>query len=378
MRPSCVTQVNGRASIAVVLLLLPAVASSQQEKASGAVTGHVVCADVNLPARLAQMWLLPLRNPKVADTGQKSEGRKQVSTQSKIDGSFVFPRVVPGEYYIEADYSGYLTPASRFPQEELRKPTAEEYAEMIKTLPTVFAVASKTVNVEVLLERGGSIAGTVRYDDGALAHVGIELFRRDRAGRWSKTFTRATTDDLGRYRLAGVSPGEYTLATSLSAQDSSGNWSRGELKIYFGDVFLEQDAKSFKVGEGEESAENDMVIRLSKLHSLHGELLDKRGLMINAGEVTLYTVPDDIEVMKAQVETEDSAFHMEFVPEGHYMLRVSNARNVTRETLLPPEGFLPVPVQKEALLQSFGSYQIPLEVLSDLPSVNLTIPDKNK
>ena len=378
MRPCCVTSVNGCAYVALVLLLLPATAWSQQEKASGTVTGRVFCADVNLPARLVQMWLLPLTKPKVSGTGQKSDGRKQVSAQSKIDGSFVFSRVVPGEYYIQADYPGYLNPESRFPHEELRKPTDKEYVEMIKTLPTVSGVANKTVYVEVPLERGGSITGTVRYDHGALAHVEMELMRRDGAGRWSRTFTRATTDDLGRFRLAGVSQGEYTLAASLSAQDSSGSWSRSELKIYFGDVFLERDAKSFKVGEGEESAENDLVIRLSKLHSVNGALLDVGGRLINAGEVTLSTVPDDIEVVKAQVEAEDSAFHMEFVPEGHYMLRVTDARNVTRETLLPPEGFVPIPVQKETLLQSFGSYEIPFEVLSDLPNVNLTMPNKSK
>jgi hypothetical protein len=378
MRPSRLPRMNGRACITFILVLLPATGWSQQERAKGTVTGHVLCADVNLPARLAQMWLLPLRKPQVHGSEQKPDGMEQVAAQSKIDGSFVFPRVAPGEYYVSVTYSGYATPESWFPHEKLRKPTAEEYEEIVKTLSTVVVVANKTVNVEVLLQRGGSISGTVRYDDGSLAHVGIDVLRRDTAGKWTDTFTRGTTDDLGHFRIAGIPPGEYTLSIGLSAQDSSGNWSRGTLNVYFGDVFLPRDAKSFKVGEGEESVGDDVVIRLSKLHSVTGSLIDASGRAINSGDVTILTAPDVTEVLRTHVEAEDSTFHFDFVPEGHYILRVTNARNVTRETLLPPAGFVPIPTLKETPLQSFGNYEVPLEVLSDLPNLNLMIPSKDK
>src|ERR1700721_2512939 len=120
MRPSRLPRMNGRACITFILVLLPATGWSQQERAKGTVTGHVLCADVNLPARLAQMWLLPLRKPQVHGSEQKPDGMEQVAAQSKIDGSFVFPRVAPGEYYVSVTYSGYATPESGFPHENLR------------------------------------------------------------------------------------------------------------------------------------------------------------------------------------------------------------------------------------------------------------------
>ena len=89
-------------------------------------------------------------------------------------------------------------------------------------------------------------------------------------------------------------------------------------------------------------------------------------------------MPDNIKIVSTQVESEDSAFHMDFVPEGHYVLRVTNARDVTRQTIQPPPGSTDPPKDVETLVQEYAPYEAPFEVVGDMTAVNLTIPPKAK
>ena len=148
------------------------------------------------------------------------------------------------------------------------------------------------------------------------------------------------------------------------------------MNIYYGDVFFQKDAKPIKISEGEESTGDNITIPLSKIHSISGSLLNVSGRTINAGEIALYTMPDNSKIAHAQVESEDLAFHLNFVPEGHYVLRVSNARDVTRETIQPPPGSSDEPKDVETTIQEYGSYEAPFEVIGDMTAVNLTISSK--
>jgi hypothetical protein len=364
-------------SVAIFSLLCPSVMLSGQDALTGTVTGHVYCTDTNLPARLAHVFLDSVPAPKTPVPKSKADAFRYFSTQTRTDGSFTFAHIPPGEYFASVNYGGYLSPDWKFTHDTIRNPTPEQRIELLKTIPNVTVAANKTVMIEVPIQRGAAISGTIRFDDGApFVQTEVKALLRDSRGKWNSlpvTGLPHSTDDLGRFRIADAPPGEYTLAVEMSLQDTFGKWSSDTRRVYYGDGFLERDAKTFKVTEGEDFSDIEITVRLSKLHSITGYLVDPNGQVINAGDITILTIPDQIEIAKAEVSTDDSTYHLDFIPEGHYLLRVTNPRNVSRQTILPPAGFVQIPTTKEAAILTFKPYEAPLDVLTDLPNFNVSI-----
>jgi hypothetical protein len=357
-----------------LFFLLPSLIYSQQETPTGNVTGNVYCTDTNLPARFARVELSSVPSQRVSTSKPDPNAFRFFTTQTRADGSFAISHVPTGEFFVSVAYAGYLRPEWKFDHATLRQPTPEQRVQLLKAIPNVTVAAGKSVTIEVPLQRGGTISGAIVFEDGApFVHATITALSRDSKGQWSTLGGPYTTDDLGKFRISSVPPGEYTLAAETAVQDSFGKWSGDTRKVYYGDAFFESEAKSFKLTEAEDTSGIDITIHLSKLHFITGSLTDPGGQIINAGEITLLTIPDKIEVSKTQVGADDSTFHLDFVPEGHYLLRVINPRNVSRKTILPPTGFAPIPVTKETDLQTFKSYEAPIDVLTDLPNLNIPI-----
>jgi hypothetical protein len=185
-------------------------------------------------------------------------------------------------------------------------------------------------------------------------------------------FENGGTDDLGHFRIPGLAAGEYTLKVSRWAEDQKA------LTVYYGDVFFEKGAKSIKLGEGEESPGADVTIRLSKLHTISGSLINVSGQPINSGHIALFAMPGNIEIASAFVREEDAAFHMDLVPEGTYTLRVTDARDVNRQIVRDDKDPNQIQDIKQTVLRTYGDYEGSIEVLSDLLNLTLTIPSKPK
>jgi hypothetical protein len=361
---------------------------AQQNTAFGTVSGHVYCIDTQQPARLGEISLLPIPAPPAAGTAAKKEPSEPriISAKIGLDGSFLFSHVSPGNYYVVADRAGYIAPEAQFTDAEIGS-SAPEMRELIaKSVPTITVVENKTTTIDVSLYRGAAISGILRYDDGSPVPLNqVDILRRDKSGQWALMNSEmsemsALTDDLGHFRISGLPPGEYILNSSCNSSGTGDLFgvSQKILSIYSGDVFFQKDAKPIKIGEGEESTGNNIIIPLSKLHSISGSLLSVSGHTINAGEIALYTMPDNSKIAHAQVEPDGSVFHLDFVPEGNYLLRVTNARDVTHEAIQPPPGSTDEPKDVETTIQEYAPYEAPFEVIGDMSAVNLTIPPKAK
>jgi hypothetical protein len=363
----------------ILLALLPTLALGQPN--TGSVSGHIYLADTQQPARFARVALVPL--PPVLTPAPTSKPTPQIyPTETLSDGSFLATNIPPGDYYVSVAYPGYLTPEYQFSADDLLQPDADIRKRIVETLPTVTVAASKPSTVSVSIHRGAAISGTVRYDDGsAIPDIEIVPLRRSPAGAWaeipkpssnSSIFDNIGTDDLGHFRVRGLASGEYTLKVLRWAEYQEA------LTIYYGDVFFEKDAKSIKLGDSEESPGADITIRLAKLHTISGSLINLNGQPINSGNIALFTVPGNIEIANAYVHEEDATFHLDLVPEGQYILRVTEARDVNRKIIRDDKDPNQIQDVKETVLQTYGDYQTPLQVLSDLPNLTLTIPAKPK
>jgi hypothetical protein len=363
--------------------LLSTTMFSQPSNTTGAVSGHIYCSDTSLPARLVKVFLLRAPDPAVDASAAKSNSNNPfegISGATRVDGSFLISHVPPGNYYVSVEQPGYLTPNSLFTIAELLHPTPEMRSLIAKSVTSTSVVANKTSNVDVTLQRGGSISGTIRYDDGSpVSDASVLPLRRDKQGKWTDNLDGARPpDDLGRFRISGLAAGEYTVSAGLYAPDTAGNYTGKPLAIYYGDGFRESEAKTIKIGEGEDSSGDDITIRLTKLHTIVGSLIDASGHVINAGDVILYTDPDNIALTGAHVEPDDSAFHFDFVPEGNYVIRILNARDVSAQTVSYPNGQLGPPKVNETITKSYGLYEAPLIVEGDVSGLTITIPSKLK
>ena len=374
-----------RCPVLPVLLLLPAALPAQRPPAAtGSITGYITLPSSNLPARNARVTLEPV--PQLGTKPPDSGGSLGVEGNHTIvetlpDGSFRFPAVSPGNYYVIADKLGFVSPIGALTRADLEHPTDQSLARMAKLLTGVTVVANKNSEVKVQLHLGAVVAGTVRFDDGSPdTGARVQLKTRDDKGKWTLYRTTALgsffgdvhTDDRGQYRITGLPAGQYVLLSTLGISEMQTNFVFGgqggsssrpifSLDIYQGQTFRPADAKPINLTEAEDAEGNDVEIPVAKLHSLTGSLAEQRtGHQINAGRVALVFPGSEDILATTGVASEDGQFHFAFVPEGTYTLRVTNARDVVREEISNGKGAMPPTRTRERVTATYADAAQPI------------------
>lgn len=392
--------------IAVAISLATHAQPPEKKPATTTVTGHVYLADTNTPARLATVMLEPARAlDNDPDPPPRKDHRPAMihtsAVQTLLDGSFTIPKVAPGAYYVVAYKSGYLSPLSTVSEDALEHPTPEDHKRIVGILPRIVVEAALPVSVDIRLERGAAISGTVLFDDGTPASgLPVHALVRRKDGKketWSPLrampfalMADVYTDDLGRYRLTGLQSHEYMVEVVLQLQHmdfastpgTSGGSSSinnvATLSFYSGSSTRKADAKPFTVEANEERSGEDITIPISKLHTITGEIVAAHdGHVLNQGSVKLLDPDDKSEVESSKVERTDGKFHLLFVPEGNYILRVSDAADVTYEDVPYPPGTLPATHEETHVLHAYGTMDQPLNVHDDAAAVVLSVPEKS-
>ena len=378
------------------LLLIPAVAlaaTAQTNSATpptGTVTGHVYCADTNAPARGAQVQLETVKSTehRLAGHGQASSDMPAGGiVQTALDGGFVIPNVPPGSYYVVAKAAGYLSPrAGAKDVDDAEPPPPAGQPPLV--IPRVDVQADQAAAIDIRLERGAAVSGTIRFDDGSPAsgmHVGVVRKAKDKSG--SSNFTdigirgNETTDDLGHYRISGLRDGEYIVETMLAHLDfvpgathalGLSGVMRSVLIVYSSVATRKSDAVQFRLGAGEERTGEDITIPLSKLHAISGVVTAARdGHSINSGNLEILVSGDNDPMVVAEIG-KDGAFHLEGVPEGTYILRVNNARDTKTEVLTAPGN---ATYSSEITVHQYGELEQTIKVEGDIPNLVLAVPE---
>jgi hypothetical protein len=389
------------------LIAIPLVASAQRAEKklpTVTVTGHVYLADTNTPARLATVMLEPagaLDNDHDPHPPKDSVAAlvHTSAVQTLLDGSFAIPRVAAGAYYVVAYKTGYLSPLSTFSEAALEHPTPEEHKRIAGILPRIVVEGALPVSVDVRLERGALISGTVLFDDGSPASgLPVHALVRRKDGKketWSPLrampfpmMADVYTDDLGRYRFTGLESREYLVQVDLnlqqmefesapgSFQGSSSFGDVAKLSFYSGNSARKLDAKPFKLTANEERTGEDITIPLAKLHTITGEIVAVHdGHPLNQGYVKLLDPDDKSEVESSKVERPDGKFHLFFVPEGNYILRVNDAADVTYEDVPNPPGSMPMSHEKTNMVRAYGTADQPLNLHDDIPNLTVYVPE---
>jgi hypothetical protein len=312
-----------------------------------------------------------------------------VAVDTKPDGGFLIRSVEPGTYYILAEMPGYLSPLAALAPEEIGLPSAEDKEKLRAMLQQVTVIRGRESRLDLRLEKGASLSGTVRYDDGSpAAGLFFSLLRKDKDGTLKETSSgldrfanQNRTDDLGHYRVAALTPAEYivsvhlrTFSVSMSGPllGAGGYFEAAatpNVQIYSGSTARRSEAKLISVGNGQDITGADVTIPISKLHSVSGILVAKQdGHPLSSGSVILLDPSDKSTVSESWIRREDGGFAMEYVPEGDYLLRVSSAGDsVVEHGAIPgdPTGTF----TRNKVLQSYLDAEQPLNVTGDLSGI---------
>jgi hypothetical protein len=308
--------------LCAVIATVAALPVRAQNSDTGAVTGHVYCADTQKPARFANIRLESAETQGGRFGGQFG-GRGGFATTGS-DGSFRMTGVSPGDYYVDVMMPGYVQPL-RGLLHDLQNLTPADRDHITSQLTRVNVATNQAANVQVMIYRGATIGGTVNFDDGApAAGVTIQAFvlPSNTTGASATTSTQqasfagfAQTDDRGQFRVTGLADGTYIVSASP----------RSIFPIYYGNTIERSSAKKLEVHAGDEVPGTDIQIPAAGMHRVSGVVVSEQdGHALSRASVQLRLNSGDTGAISATTAS-DGTFTFNAVPDGKFTVQISSA-----------------------------------------------------
>jgi protocatechuate 3,4-dioxygenase beta subunit len=281
-------------------------------RATSIVRGRVSSTDGHaLPH--AQVRLFLQGNPLQTRTGRADS-----------DGRFEFLDLPAGKYRIVAAKTGYsLEGAAVFAGPPL--PTTGQ--------PVDVAEAETHERVDITLARWGSLAGHVFDELGdPLQDASVQLLRvRYEAGRRRLVATGGAvrvTDDLGRYRLYAVPPGQYIVSAAVGAVRSADL--PGYTRSYFPGTPNPGEAQFVSIGLSQDIAGIDFSLARTRTARVAGKVLNAASEPTTAGSLRLITSQRSTSVTSVPVGARilsEGRFEFPNVPPGQYVIQADRGRS---------------------------------------------------
>lgn len=376
--PLCVRAQNGQVAVP------PRFTVQQPPQQTGyTVTGRVVCADTQRAARFAQVMLVPATN----GTSDFERGRMAVG-RTDLDGRFTIDNVPPGEYFGTAELTGYINDA---PAVRNALNQGGDALNAVSTVPRV-QVSNGGGSLQLSLQRGAVVAGSVQWDDGSPASgvsvmvqpapangVSTGVATASIGGGFGRGFfpgfgNGGQTDDRGHFRLSGLAPGNYVLRATVQSPLPSGGGGGGggdgrfqrlmSLSVFAPNKLRSTEATVITLSPGEERSDVNVVLGLSGMHTVSGEV-SSSAAAVRSGSVQL-TDQNDSTLNRRGIINPDGSFSVPYVPPGTYTLRV----NASAQQQVPGRGGSP----QDATATRFQPFQESITVTdNDLSGLAVTV-----
>jgi hypothetical protein len=189
--------------------------------------------------------------------------------------------------------------------------------------------------IDFALSRGGVIAGRITDHNGEpQAGIPMEALRlswgpggtRQPERPSSLFFDRILTDDLGQYRIYGLTPGTYIVAAGTVPGMMGMPEPRGQGTTYFPGTANVDEAQSVEVEIGQEVPVH-FALAASRLARVSGTIIDSGGRPVGWRSVMLASRTErSVATRTAGTTRPDGTFDIHAVPPGNYTIEVSPLR----------------------------------------------------
>jgi protocatechuate 3,4-dioxygenase beta subunit len=282
---------------------------------AGQVSGRVAVEGANTPIAAARGLLVP-----AAPTNGLM--RMPPETFTGTDGRFTFATVAPGEYRIDIRKSGFAP---------LMDPTTRR--------PSFTLASGQSVdNIEILLEKGGVIAGRVMDVNGEpLTDAHIMVMRRNLPGRSERMQMFPVpvqgphqTNDLGEFRISGLRAAEYFVAATTRGVSAFGGArtvpaAAGSLRTttvttFYPGTVDQNTAQPVNVTAGAETGNIVFTMQSMPAFQISGVVVDESGAPVAQAMVMLTGDPRNgpFGPMGQGLSQDDGRFIISDVPPGTY------------------------------------------------------------
>lgn len=282
-----------------------------QAKGTAVIKGRITAGDSGRPLRRARVTL----------TSAPADTR---STSTNIRGEYEFRDVRAGRYQLSVQRSTYLAAAygQRRPGEPGKPLQVDDGATIEK--------------LDITLTRASVISGRLVDETGEpVPDVRVWPMRREYfRGRRQlvPAGSSGVTDDVGQYRIAGVSPGEYVIMASAPRE----TWVSGPKKetysyapSFFPGTATAEHASRVKVEVGQEVPNVDFALTASRAASISGSAMRADGSPLAGGRVSLsFELTGgggglSMSISSATVDA-DGSWRMKNIAPGEYKLNVNH------------------------------------------------------
>lgn len=283
-------------------------------KGTATIRGYVVAADTGTPLR------------RVRIRATTSNGQDTVTTTTDDQGRFELTELVGGRYTVMAFRTGFVTL-----QYGQRRPGE-------RGTPVDVAPGATVEKIVIGLPRGGVIAGRVMDDRGEpLAGALVQVLRASfgpRGRQMQPAGGMDNTDDLGGFRIYGLSPGTYVVSAGTPEQTMMGppgtrsqDDPQGLAVTYFPGTPIVADAQRVTVAVGQEVTGLVFGLTTTRLSRIRGRVL---GPMGSAATGMVMARPGDMAqinmVIRSAPISADGSFEFAGISPGRYQLQVGNRK----------------------------------------------------
>jgi protocatechuate 3,4-dioxygenase beta subunit len=312
----------------VGLLLALSMDQAAAPAATGRISGRVTAEGTNAPIAGARIMVFPMMRRGTPPTGPMAIPPQGLTDQ---DGRFVVNGLAPGEYRVDVQKTGFAS---------LVDPT---------TRASTYTIAAGQAldNISIVLQKGAVITGKVLDQKGEpVTDAHVMALRRITPPGASAAAPRLIptpmqgsqlTNDLGEYRVTGLTPGEYFIAASprgmgfggpgVASTTGNGGGTLTATTTYYPGTADQAGAQAIAVAAGAEVSNIVFILQSVPAYRVSGIVVDENGAPVAHAMVMLMHDPRNAMMFMGpggNAQTgDDGRFSIGDVTPGAYRLNAS-------------------------------------------------------
>lgn len=258
--------------------------------------------------------VVPVRRARV--TLESSSLRQPQTTDTDTDGRFRFNALAAASYRIKGEKAGFVA-------------RTDDPRRVFEPSPVFELKAGQTLTKDLPMQAGAAVEGRLLKDSGEpAANIVVSAVRigYDVNGRTPVSVKQAKTDDLGRYRVHTLPPGDYYIDAAPDPLDAMRQVPTPGAKppvlarTFYPGAPRVDEARTVTVAIGQTLSNLDFSMTSMTVVTVGGLVTESTGAPANGAFVRLQRVGGPIGEVRGGSSVEANNFSFPAVPPGDYWM----------------------------------------------------------